>query len=358
MTRTPIREALAFCGAAALLAAGVAALPAGGSPHARAAAQPFAALTPAPRIWRVIAGVSQALPVGNGSTESVNQFFPRHLTIHPGDTVIFTDNSANEPHTVTFGPDRLLRPLEDPRNQLLHRVVDGKTMVVFNPAVAFPSARGPLVETDGGAATRVLNCGLIGPAGAPTAQSCAVTFPHVGTYSYDCLLHSGVPGAEDMDGVITVVPRPQPDSGAWTIQAGTGAVPDANDGFAPDHLTVQAGDRVTWRSGGVLFHTVSFGIDPRATPLLVPVGHDAHGPILALNPRIVTPVLPPGGVYTGGVANSGIDHLAGNYVSAHGRQFVATPFTLTFAKPGVYHYHCLVHPGMAGAITVLPRGTL
>lgn len=152
MTRTSIREAIAFRGAAALLTAAIAAVPAGGSPPARAAAQPLAALTPALRTWRVIAGVSQALPAGNGSTESVNQFFPRHLTIRPGDTVIFTDNSINEPHTVTFGPDRLLRPLEDPRTQLLHRMVNGKTVVVFNPAVMFPSAHGPLVETDSGAA--------------------------------------------------------------------------------------------------------------------------------------------------------------------------------------------------------------
>jgi plastocyanin len=26
---------------------------------------------------------------------------------------------------------------------------------------------------------------------------------------------------------------------------------------------------------------------------------------------------------------------------------------LTFTKPGVYKYYCLIHPGMAGTITVL-----
>jgi len=45
MTRTPIREAMAFCGAAALLTAGVAVVPAGGSPPARAAAQSLTTAT-------------------------------------------------------------------------------------------------------------------------------------------------------------------------------------------------------------------------------------------------------------------------------------------------------------------------
>ena len=61
----------------------------------------------------------------------------------------------------------------------------------------------------------------------------------------------------------------------------TGTATDTNDGFVPRNLTIHAGERVTWRSGGVHFHTVSFGIDPRKTPLLVPVGKDAHGALPA-----------------------------------------------------------------------------
>jgi plastocyanin len=30
------------------------------------------------------------------------------------------------------------------------------------------------------------------------------------------------------------------------------------------------------------------------------------------------------------------------------------PFTLTFTKPGIYHYLCAVHPGMRGVVVVLP----
>lgn len=319
---------------------------------ARAAAQMIGV---APRTWPVIAGFSQALPRGNDSTQAVNQFYPRVLTIYAGDSVRWTVNAFNEVHTVTFGPDPLLRRLEDPQQQIIPRVVNGKTVMVFNPAVIFPSARGSLVETDSGSAKTLLNCGVIGPSVAAGPQGCTVTFPNVGNYAYDCLLHSGIPGNADMDGVIKVIPRPQPVNHTWTVRAGTGTATDSNDGFSPASLTIHVGDRVTWISGGVLFHTVSFGIDPRKTPLLVPVGKDAHGaPILAINPMIAAPAIPAGGIYTGGVASSGIVALTGNYLNLPGQKFIKAPFTLTFTRPGIYHYACMVHPGMSGTITVLP----
>ena len=177
MKRRTIVEGVALVSVATILATGAGAAWAG-APHAtRSAAQ---ALNPAPRTWHVIAGFSQMLPRGNDSTQAVNQFYPRTLTIYAGDAVQWTVNAFDEPHTVTFGPDRLLRPLEDPQHQLVPQVVDGKQAMVFNPAVIFPSARGPLVEADAGSAKTLLNCGLIGPGVAPGPQSCTVRFPHVG----------------------------------------------------------------------------------------------------------------------------------------------------------------------------------
>lgn len=358
MKRRSIVEGVAFIGVAVILATGAGASWAAwaGAPHATRTADQ--ALNPAPHTWHVVAGFSQMLPTGSGSTEAVNQFYPRMLTIYPGDKVTFTDNAANEPHTVTFGPDRLLRPLEDPKNNAFPKVINGKTVMVLNPAKWFPSAPGPLVETDRGSATHLLNCGLIGPAGTPGPQSCTVTFPYVGTYAYDCLLHSGIPGMADMDGVIKVIPRPRPTNHTWTVQAGTGTATDTLNGFVPAQLTIHAGDRVTWMSGGVHIHTVSFGLDPRTTPLFVPVGQDKHGPILAWNPRVFDPILPKDGIYRGGVASSGVVALTGNYANLPGQTFLQAPFTLTFTKPGVYTYYCLIHPGMAGTITVLARGAL
>ena len=311
---------------------------------------------PAPRTWHVIAGFSQALPVGTQNTEAVNQFYPRVLTIHPGDKVTWTVNATNEPHTVSFGPDSLLRPLENPQVQFAPKLVNGKTQLVANPAVFFPSARGPLVETDAGTAKTLVSCGAVGPAGAPTPQSCTITFPNVGSFNYDCLLHSGIPGFGDMDGTIKVVPYRMAVNNTWTVSAGSGTPTDANDGFVPDHLAIHVGDKVNWVSGGVLFHTVSFGIDPLKTPLLVPVANGPQGPTLAMNPLIATPVMPAGGMYSGGVANSGLE-LQGNYVNQPGAVYVRAPFSLTFTKAGTYTYYCLIHsPSMTGTITVLPAG--
>ncbi len=53
------------------------------------------------------------------------------------------------------------------------------------------------------------------------------TFPNVGAYAYDCLLHSAIPGSSDMDGVIKVIARPQPSIHNWTVRAGTGNAIDA-----------------------------------------------------------------------------------------------------------------------------------
>jgi plastocyanin len=310
-----------------------------------------------PTTWHVIAGFSQLLPTDTGNTEAVNQFYPRTLTIYQGDRVTWTVNAQNEVHTVTFAPDPVLRKLEDPQVQIAARMLGGKQQLVVNPAVFFPSSRGPLVERDAGLAKTLLSCGAIGPAGAPTAQSCTIAFPNLGTYAYDCLLHSGIPGSPDMDGVIKVVARPQPSTHRWTVWAGTGNAIDANDGFWPPHLTIHAGDTVTWRSGGVLFHTVSFGIDPRKTALFVPAGTGKQGPILAVNPQVAFPAMPKGGIYSGGVASSGIVGLGGNYVNLPGQRFLTAVFSLTFDTPGTYTYYCLVHaPLMKGTITVLPAG--
>jgi hypothetical protein len=108
---------------------------------------------------------------------------------------------------------------------------------------------------------------------------------------------------------------------------------------------------------GVARSSAKFGIDPKATPLLVQAGMSAKGPILAVNPKIAFPIIPTGGMYTGGVASSGVFGLQGNYANLPGQKFIKAPFTLTFPKPGTYTYYCLVHgPTMKGTITVLAAG--
>jgi plastocyanin len=93
MKRRSIVEGVALFGVAMILVTGAGAAWAR-APHATRTADQ--ALNPAPRTWHVVAEFSQKLPQGNGSTEAVNQFYPRTLTIYPGDKVTFTDNATNE----------------------------------------------------------------------------------------------------------------------------------------------------------------------------------------------------------------------------------------------------------------------
>jgi plastocyanin len=330
-----------------------------------------------PRTWRVIAGFTQALPPGNANTETVNQFYPHTLTIYQGDSVTWTINAHNEYHTVTFGPEPRLRWLEYPPNSGSFKVINGKKVFAFNPAVIpvffAPSScrpsgrialvcsptRGPLVERDAGFDRTVLSCVMISAPAFPAApQSCTATFPNVGTYAYVDLDHSGIPGNADVDGVVKVIARPHAVNHVWTVWAGTGSMTDDNTGFFPPSLTIRVRDSVTWKAGGERDHTVTFGLDPRKVSGVVQMGKDAHGrPILGYNPLFLYPIVPKGGIYMGGIASSGFLGLGGNYWGFPGQVFVKAHFTLKFGRPGVYRYYCLDHgPRMTGVITVLPAG--
>ena len=363
MRRTNVLGGIGLLCLAGLLIAGAGSALAGAPRAARMHHGAAQMLGPAPRTWRVIAGFTQALPAGNANTEMVNQFYPRTLTIYQGDSVTWTINSRNQYHTVTFGPDSRLRWLENPMNLGYFKVIKGKKVFVTNPAldpIFLPPAHEPLVERDAGFDRTVLSCGIIANSPAFRApQSCTVTFPNVGTYAYECLFHSDIPGdKEDMDGVVKVIPRPHAVNHVWTVWAGTGNATDEDAGFFPPRLTIQVGDSVTWKAGGAHFHTVTFGLNPRKVPLSMLVGKDAHGrPILADNPLVDLPIMPKGGIYMGGIASSGFYGLGGNYVNFPGQRFLKAHFTLKFGRPGVYRYYCLFHgPLMTGVITVLPAG--
>lgn len=131
--------------------------------------------------------------------------------------------------------------------------------------------------------------------------------------------------------------------------------------FFPRVATITAGQSVTFNING--FHTVTFG-SRNAFPLIIPQGGvqpsatDAAGeplwwggkaPVLGLNPKAVPQV---GGSTISSpsqVASSGLQR-----VLTASQKHPPKPYTLTFEKPGLYRFFCIVHPGMAGAVRVLP----
>lgn len=282
--------------------------------------------------------------VGNGLREvsqgSLLGFTPKYLDISVGDTVIFKDVDALEPHTVSFGPMSLLKQLiKDQFIPLPQK--NGPPMIEANPKAFAPT----MGHTYAG--TGFANSGFM-----RKGQSWSLAFTKAGTYEYICLVHGLA-----MRGYVIVHPK-QPRGTLYHVQAGDGpqAVSDpsndtTNDAFYPLHLTIHAGDTVVWTGG---FHTVSFGPAALLTQiqkgLFMPVPQKSGPPALALNPKVAFAV--GGHSYDGsGFVSSGI--LALNVPP--GYKGVPT-YRLTFTKAGTYNYVCLLHPGMDGTITVLPAG--
>lgn len=289
----------------------------------------------APRVTHSAAPLAVAAPTsphhftasaGYGTDDwAANVYSPHEINIYLGDTITWVNRGILEPHTVTFGPLAQLRQLD--RHLILTTPqANGPPRLAFNPLVALPTQQ----ATYNG--TGIANSGLL-----TRGRTWTVRFTRSGTYRYYCMIH--FPG---MSGVVVVHPRPVA-TRTYSIRTGYGSATSAADVFFPEVLTIHAGSTVTWT--GAQFHTVTFApatvIDQLRTQLIIPVPQKTGPPQLTLNPRIA---FPSGGtVYNGtGMINSGILQPPHNQ------------FAVTFTKPGVYHYGCLVHPGMDGTIRVIP----
>jgi plastocyanin len=131
--------------------------------------------------------------------------------------------------------------------------------------------------------------------------------------------------------------------------------------FFPRAVTIHAGDTVTWQVLG--FHTVTFPGAHRPYPSIAPVGtqpaaKDATGapfwwvgklPQLTISPLTLLPQGEATISSTSQVRSSGLVRV----LSAPPGQPPA-PFSLTFTRPGTYHYQCAIHPGMRGVVIVVP----
>jgi plastocyanin len=143
-------------------------------------------------MYIVQAGDSLAAINDRFNNTTNDSFYPRHLTIHVGDTVEWIGGF----HTVTFGPDATRHQLEQNVFVLVPQK-SGPPKLVFNSKVAFPSGG----STYNG--TGFVNSGVLAlntPPNSKAPPSFKLTFTAAGTFDYDCLVHPG------MDGTITVAP--------------------------------------------------------------------------------------------------------------------------------------------------------
>lgn len=131
------------------------------------------------------------------------------------------------------------------------------------------------------------------------------------------------------------------------------------DGFFPYRTRIHAGDSVSFTIGG--FHTVTFLAKGQALPPFIitspstPISGqlDASGNPFWFNGKptqIINPLAgAPAGPSTLGASGSAFVN------SGLPGEGPPKPFVVKFSKAGVYVFHCIVHPGMQGTVTVDPK---
>jgi plastocyanin len=120
---------------------------------------------------------------------------------------------------------------------------------------------------------------------------------------------------------------------SWNLDAGTGdATGVAALKFYTPEITIDEGDSITWKIAGNA-HTVAFLTAGQVPP----------------SPEDPAAQAPAGGSTVDGTTftNSGVVFPAPGHDT----------YSLTFPKAGTYAFHCLIHPGMDGTVTVNTAGT-
>ena len=307
-----------------------------------------------------------------------NGFFPGTTRIHVGDSVSFAINGF---HTVTFlasgqAPPPLIIPA--PSNPITGRLdsagagfwFNGKPNLVINPLVAAPTGGNTYTGTG------ELSSGLPAPTGP--AKPFVVTFTKAGTFIFNCLVHPG------MKGVVKVLPKggPVPSAAAdrrradaqlkagiaearrlSTVKPAPATVLAGHDGngavswwrFFPQTLKIKAGTTVDFRiSSKREVHTITIGPAPYTSKIeetfTTPQPNPGGPPSLIVSPLAGYPSDPPplpaetGSNHGNGFVNTGI--------LSNGGGGLASSVKITFTKPGIYDYECVIHPKMDGKIVV------
>lgn len=327
----------------------------------------------APTTWVVIVGSEAMMEETEYGTMGAWQnarFYPDHLVVNEGDTVVFSFRTTDA-HNVVFMPKG-----ETPATHYL-------------PAPWYPSRLfvNPIALTATGGdrfdGTTPVSSGLL--AAVPgMALDWWVTFTEVGTWTYVCTVHSSlVPfaGAVGMVGMVevrkagSVLPaspeevtaaaekavagnvaadeaadaaakqvtsRPGPNGTTiWTMSAGyESATGGERMRFSVPDLTIKVGDTVEWvQKSKYVPHTVCFFSGGEETPMTI-----KEGDILYVNPDVEKSV--------GDQAYDGTGVLSSGFMGdGPGR---SKTYRLTFTKAGRYEYICIPHDemGMSAHITV------
>jgi len=311
----------------------------------------------------------------DGTTEdftgSFHKFFPRKLTVHPGDTIVFERPENGEPHTVTFGTEAPITEALPGSNFYSGGIVVGGPPRTDNSMRCFLTTGIPPKEgctpaqqeqmPFDGTQSWFNSGGLLGNEEF-TLELAEDIAP--GRYPFVCLAHTIT-----MRGQIDVVAPGQPaDDPAEVVSRGdeelqqevelvrsgvenppmlaegqvdAGVVGGLNasawaNTFFPEEVEVPVGGTVTWTIRGA--HTLAFNAPESASPFY----ERAEDGSVRENQEGTEERGDPSGWDGTGFLNSGL--LAG--------LLPPDEYSATFVNPGTYTYQCLVHFDMEGRVKV------
>jgi plastocyanin len=325
----------------------------------------------------------QKPPAGVPRDSTVDDFYPRSVTIHPGDRVKFGFFGF---HNVVFpAGGQPVPPLIAPdQTALVSGVVDaanaafwfnGQPRLILDARSANPTGG---TTVDG---SKLVSSGLPLSEGQP--KPFTARFPKRGRFTFFCTVHPG------MRGTVKVVPRSRraqtkaqnrrrvdkqlrrqivtvkklnrfkgPKGNA--VQAGSDQGPVSILRFFPQSKTIKAGTTLRFQMPRSTreIHTVSFGPqayleDVARTSFAPDTSSGTQGPpTLVADSRAFRPSDPPPlPAYTG--TNHGNGFLNTGPLGRGPGPFPPTA-NITFTTPGTYHYICLIHPEMHGTVVVKP----
>jgi plastocyanin len=319
-------------------------------------------------------------PAGIPKQTTLDEFFPKQVTINAGDTITFSSAIF---HSAAYGLKQPNFVLADPKKGKYASIADaaGKPFYFTGLAKAIYNgeAFGPFGPKTISGKTPTSSGGL-SPAG-PNAKPATHTysFPQAGTFKLICTVHPGMKATVVVKPAGAAVPKTptqvqaqalQDVNAAWAKAKGIADAqkPPANTvymgagkgvtifAYFPSKLSVKAGTTVSFvNKSPAEPHNVVFG--PKKYVQNMQKKTDLFpGP--PGSPNQVAPFLVYGSEPKGAYRFDG---------GTHGNGFLVTPLTIgagsglsfpqtskvTFTEPGKYKYFCWIHgPDMGGEITV------
>jgi plastocyanin len=319
----------------------------------------------APTNLEALAFLRQTVSVHVG--DSVN-FRLRPGLIH---TVTFVPPGQSPPHFDGLDPTHPLAGVKDAAGMPFW--FNGQPRPIINPVAAFPT---PGHTVTGRA---YVNSGT--PANPAKGEAYPLKFAKTGTFKFICVVHPG------MTGYVKVLPRSariptaaqdaaaakrelativrqattkaKAPVGAGRVDVGRTGPRFSISAMFPGKTTVKAGQTVTFTMAGqsrLEIHTVTFGPPTVTTAIensfVTPLPNAMGPPTLTVNPLAAFPSDPPPKLapYTG--ANHGNGFLNSGILDNDPATPPPGSTTVTFAKPGTYHFECVIHAHMDGTMVV------